>query len=257
MNTNKNQKTLIVANWKMNPLTLRDAKSMYGKIRTQAGKMQNVQTVVCAPAIYLSELSKLTKGHRCVPGAQDVFYEKNGAYTGEISAVMLKEMKVPYVIIGHSERRAIGETDEIVNKKVIAALKEKLQVVLCVGEKERDEAEYLHFLREEIKNSLASVSRAQLGNLIIAYEPIWAVGEGKRSDTPEDTQETILFLRKVLAEIFDKRVAMSISILYGGSVNAKNAQSFLQQSGAQGLLIGRASLDTKQFGEILKIANSQ
>ncbi|MFC1721214.1 triose-phosphate isomerase [Patescibacteria group bacterium] len=252
----KNKKALIIANWKMNPATLAEAKSMYTKIRTQAGKMQNVQTVVCAPFIYLTELQKLTKGHRCVVGAQDVFYERSGAYTGEVSATMLQKMKMQYVIIGHSERRALGESDDLVSKKVLAALKEKINVVLCVGEEERDEAEYLHFLREQVKNSLANIPKARLNGIVIAYEPIWAVGEGKRPDTPEDTQETILFIRKVLAEIFDKKIAMSVPILYGGSVNSKNTQSFLIQSAADGLLIGRASLDAKQFGEILKIANS-
>ena len=253
---NKKEKIFIVANWKMNPSVLCDAKKLYGVIRTRANRMHSVQTVVCAPYIYLSELQKISKGAGCIVGAQDAFYEKSGAYTGEISANMLKEMKVPYVIIGHSERRAMGDTEKIVSQKVSSALKEKLNVILCVGEKKRDEAGYLHILRKEIQESLRGVSRAHLAKLIIAYEPIWAVGKGAKADTPQDTQETILFIRKVLAEEFDKKIAMAVPILYGGSVDDKNAQKFLKDAGVQGLLIGRAGLNLKQFGEILKIANS-
>ncbi len=256
INKNNKQKTIIVANWKMNPVTLREAKMNYGIIRTYANRMQNVQTVVCVPFLYLSELQKISKGGKCILGAQDAFYKKSGAYTGEVSACMLREMKIPFVIIGHSERRALGDSNKIVSQKVSYALKEKLNVILCIGEKERDEADYLHVLREEIIASLATVACANLKRLFIAYEPIWAVGKGAKADTPEDVEETILYIKKILIEAFGKKIGEKIPILYGGSINNKNAGEFLKCSGVQGLLVGRAGLNTKQFGEILKIANS-
>jgi len=189
-----------------------------------------------------------------VLGSQDVFHEAEGAYTGEVSVSNLKSVGVKYVILGHSERRAAGETNKDVNIKVKASLKAGLNTVVCVGEKVRDEhAEYLHHLKVELKESLQGVTPVAAKKLVIAYEPIWAVGKNaKKADTPQETQETILFLRKILTEIFNKKIAMTMPIIYGGSVNPKNAVSFITDGGADGLLIGRASLNGTQFGKILK-----
>ena len=253
---NKKSKKLIIANWKMNPNTLREAKVLYGVIRTKANRMQNVQSVVCPPFVFISELQKISKGQRLILGAQDVFYEKSGAYTGEISASMLYDVGARYVIVGHSERRALGESDEFIAKKVQSILKGKMKAVLCVGEKKRDEGDYLHFLRKQVTDSLAGVSKHSLKNLIIAYEPIWAIGKGAIPDKAEDAEETILFIKKVLIEKFGKKDAGLVPVLYGGSVGIKNTESFLEMGGIDGLLIGRASLDVKQFGEILQQASS-
>lgn len=185
------------------------------------------------------------------------FWEQDGAYTGEISPTQLLRLDVNHVILGHSERRALGESDKVVNHKVRTCFKNNLRVILCVGETERDkDGEYLRFVREEMKNSLARVSRKDLPKLIIAYEPIWAVGSrGRRADTPEELFEMIIFIRKTLSDIFGKRHAMDLPILYGGSADENNAEGFLREGGASGLLVGRASLDSGQFGHILKIAN--
>jgi len=249
-------KKIIIGNWKLNPTSTKEAKQLFIGIKKTASTLKNIQTVVCPPFIYINDLQKLVTGHRCVVGAQDTFFEISGAYTGEVSSKMLSNSGAEYVIIGHSERRAHGETDEIVNRKVISALKEGLHSVVCIGEKERDEnAEYLNFIKQEIKGSLDDIPKNKLDKLIIAYEPIWAIG-GATPDSPEDTFETVLFIRKVLAESFGKKFAMKIPILYGGSVNKKNAENYLLHGGVQGLLIGGASLDLKQFSEILKKANN-
>jgi len=250
-------KKTVIANWKMNPLTVREAKNIFTATKKTANTLRNVQTVVCPPFVFMGELGQLVSGHRLVLGAQDVFFERNGAFTGEISAAMLAKAGVKYAIVGHSERRTLGETNETVNKKAVAALKEGLRVVLCVGEYERDEhARYFDFLREQLHRSLKSVPRNALKKLIIAYEPIWAIGaRAKSADTPEGTFETVLFIRKTLADLFDKKTAMEMPILYGGSVNEKNAGAFLSHGGVQGLLVGRASLVGTHFSEILKAAD--
>jgi len=246
-------KKIIIANWKLNPVSTKNARQLFSSIKKTASTLKNVQTVICPPFLYINDLQ--VTGHRCVVGAQDTFFESSGAYTGEVSSKMLKDAGVEYVIIGHSERRALGETDDIVNRKVISALKEGLHAIVCIGEKERDEnAEYLNFIKDEIKNSLTNIPRNKLDKLIIAYEPIWAIG-GATPDSPEGTFETVLFIRKVLAELFGKKFAMKIPILYGGSVNKKNAERYLSDSGVQGLLVGGASLEAKHFGEILKKAD--
>jgi len=250
-------KKLIIANWKMNPKTLREARALFSSIKKTGNKLRNVQTVVCPPYPYLAELQKTVSGHRVVLGAQDVFSEPEGAYTGEVSISNLKSVGVKYVILGHSERRAAGETNKDVNTKVKASLKSGLAAVVCVGEKLRDEhAEYLHHLRVELKESLQGLPVSSVKKLIIAYEPIWAVGKNaKKADTPKETQETILFLRKILAEIFNKKIAMNIPIIYGGSVNPQNAGLFVTEGGADGLLVGRASLNRTQFNKILSVSD--
>jgi len=250
-------KKLIIANWKMNPKTLREARALFSSIKKTGNKLRNVQTVVCPPYPYLAELQKTVSGHRVVLGAQDVFSEPEGAYTGEVSVSNLKSVGVKYVILGHSERRAAGETNKDVNTKVKASLKSGLAAVVCVGEKLRDEhAEYLHHLRVELKESLQGLTVSSVKKLIIAYEPIWAVGKNaKKADTPKETQETILFLRKILAEIFNKKIAMNIPIIYGGSVNPQNAGLFVTEGGADGLLVGRASLNRTQFNKILSVSD--
>ena len=252
-----NSKKIVIANWKMNPLSLTEAKRIFADTKKTANTLRNVQSVVCPPFIYLNELKNLVSGHRCAIGAQDVFFERNGAYTGEISGAMLAKAGVKYVIVGHSERRAQGETDEVVNKKTLAALKEGLHVVLCVGERERDEhARYFDFIRGELEGALKGVPKKMAEKLIIAYEPLWAIGrEAKSADTPKGTFETTLFIRKILADMYDKKMAMGMPVLYGGSVNKKNANEFLAHGGVQGLLVGRASLVGAHFAEILREAD--
>jgi len=250
----KYMKKLIVANWKMNPASLKEALSLFTATKSAGSLLRNVQTVVCVPFLYISELQKKISGHRVVLGAQDAFPEKSGSFTGEVSIDQLKKAGVKYVIVGHSERRAMGEANADVAKKTQAVLRAGLSPIVCIGEHERDEhAEYLSYIRQEVRESLAGISAKDSARLIIAYEPLWAIGSASnRADTPEGTMETVLYIRKVLAEFLPKKTALSLPMLYGGSVNSKNALGFLLYGGVQGLLIGRASLQAKEFTKLLK-----
>lgn len=250
------KKQLIIGNWKMNPWKADDARKIFDGVKKEAGKLAHVQTVMCPPFVFLSDLSKRVSGHRVVLGAQDMFYEMEGAYTGEVSPLMLSSVGAKYTISGHSERRALGEMNEAVNKKILAALKMGLTVVLCVGEKERDAGSgYFQFIKNQIETALLKVPKRSLINLVIAYEPVWAIGtKATGVATPADLVEMTIFIRKTLSDMFDRTSAQAIPILYGGSVDEKNAESFLKEGEADGLLVGRASLDPKKFITILKIA---
>ncbi len=251
-------KKIIIGNWKMAPATRKEAKVIFSAIKKTASSLRNVQTVICSPFIYINELKKITSGHRFVVGAQDSFWGEEQANTGEVSSIMLKNLGVQYVILGHSERRALGENDEIVSKKVNICLKEGFTVILCIGESQRDEhGEYTKFIKNEITASLVGVKKKDIKNIIVAYEPIWAIGKkAKHVAQPEDSLEISILIKKILTDMFGKDIAMKTPILYGGSVNPKNTESFLTDGGVDGLLVGRASLDAKKFGEILQITNS-
>jgi len=253
----KNKK-LIVANWKMNPTTLAEAKKLFENIKKTASKVKNIQTVICPPSVYLSELGKLYSGRRIALGAQDVFWEKKGAYTGEQSSKMIKDIGAKYVIIGHSERRERGETNEMVNKKVITSLEEGLNVILCIGEKVRDlQALYLKFLEEEIRSALLGAQKKRINNLIIAYEPIWAIGKtADNAISPHQMHEIYIFIKKIITGLYDKKSALKMTILYGGSVESYNVKLLLTKGEAEGFLVGHNSLNSDQFGEILKIASN-
>ena len=250
-------KKIIIGNWKMYPTSVKDAQEKFKGIKKVASTLRNVQTVVCPPFVYTSDLKRLVTGHRCVVGAQNAWFENEGAFTGEVSPAMLASLKLTYVILGHSERRALGETDELANKKVVAAVKAGLTVVLCVGETERDpDGEYLKHIAMQVKIALKGVTKKDLAHIVIAYEPIWAIGKhALRAASTDDALEVAILIKKTLMELYSKEGGI-IPILYGGSVDAKNAWEFLTKSHVDGLLVGRASLDPKIFGEILKNADS-
>ncbi len=250
-------KKLIIGNWKMYPASVKDAKAKFVGIKKVASTLRNVQTVICPPFVYVSELKKLVTGHRCVVGAQNVWFENEGAYTGEVSPGMLASVGVQHIIIGHSERRALGESDGLVNKKVLAVVKAGLTAILCVGEQERDsDGEYMRFITEQIKVALHGIQKKDLKQIVIAYEPIWAIGKNAtRAASPDDALEVSILVKKTLMDLYGKE-GVSVAVLYGGSVDAKNAWEFLFKSQVDGLLVGRASLDPKVFGEILKSANN-
>lgn len=240
----------------MYPASVKDAKAKFVAIKKTASKLSNVQTVICPPLVYVSELKKLVSGHRVVVGAQNAWFETEGAFTGEVSIAMLASVGVSYVIIGHSERRAMGENDELINKKVLAGVKAGMTVVLCVGERERDpDGVYLKFITEQIKEALHGVQKKELKKIVIAYEPIWAIGKNAiHPASHDDALEVSILIKRTLSDLFGKDSNI-IPILYGGSVDAKNAWEFLLKSHVDGLLVGRASLDPKVFGEILKSAD--
>ena len=253
-----NQKKIIVANWKMNPSSVLEAKSLFSVVCRAARRLRKTQVVVCPPSLFLGDVRK-SISQKCSIGAQDVSSRSVlsgvGAYTGEISSVMLASLGIAHVIVGHSERRASGEADEIVNRKLLGALRAGLTPILCIGEGVRDkEGEYLHFLRNQIAGSLGRIKRAQVSKIIIAYEPIWAIGKNaERVDTPDELFETTIFIRKILGESYGRSVAMTVPIVYGGSVDEKNAEALLTHGGVRGFLVGRASLNAKAFIEIMKI----
>ncbi len=249
-------KRTIIANWKMNPVSLKEARAIFNAIKKAAVGMKKIETVVCPPFVYLNELKQKGKGVKT--GAQDIFWDdKKTSYTGEVSAGMLKDAGVKYVIIGHSERREyLKETNETINKKIKTALKNGFKVVFCVGERSRAGGEdYLSFIRKEIEEGLRGVPRKFFKNLLIAYEPVWAIGKkASEADTPEDVLQMSIYMRRIILPFAGRDLARHFPVLYGGSVNQRNAEGFLRDAGIQGLLIGRESLIPGNFGEILKIA---
>jgi triosephosphate isomerase len=241
-------KNLIVANWKMNPSTQAEAKEIFDTIRDGAKGLKS-EVVICPPYVCLYA-SSFGKGVVSM-GAQNVHFEEKGAFTGEISTAMLKDLGVEYVIIGHSERRKyFGETNEAVNKKIKASLKAGLKIIFCIGEteEERNAGKKSEVLEGQIKNGLAGVGIAQaksLENINIAYEPVWAIGTGNNCSV-EETKESLDFIRKFINP--------DMRILYGGSVKSDNSADYIKQAGANGLLVGGASLKPEEFIKIIKSA---
>jgi triosephosphate isomerase len=243
---------LIVANWKMNPVSLKEAEVIFNGISILAKDNKNTDIVVCPPFPFLSIFPK-TKIKNFSLGAQNTFYEPSGAYTGQVSSKMLANLGVKYVIVGHSESRLQGDTNEIINKKILASLKEKMFPILCIGENIRDShGEYLSFVKKQIEECLFSVSKTQIKNIIIAYEPIWAIGEKAiREASVEEFVEMRIFIKRIIVDIYGIKIANEINIIYGGSVHKENARAFIVDGEAGGLLVGRDSLIPKKFGAIL------
>jgi len=247
------RKTFVAGNWKMNTdsqsaVTL--AKAVAGGSAGLAGKT----VAVCPPFVYLSAVAVAIKGTSVALGSQDVYFEANGAFTGEISTAMLKDVGCTYVICGHSERRhVIRETDELINRKVKAALAGGLRPIFCVGEllAERDTGRTEVVVDRQMKAGLAGVSAAQMASVTIAYEPVWAIGTG-RTATPQQAQEVHAFIRNRLAGMYDKQVADQTCIQYGGSVKPSNAGDLMGQPDVDGLLVGGASLKAEDFLGILR-----
>jgi triosephosphate isomerase len=243
---------LIVANWKMNPETRREAKQLFRHITAKRPQMSGVAPVICPPFPYIHELAGNYSGSKFFFGAQDIFVEATGSFTGEVSPTQLRDAGARFVIVGHSERRALGESFSDVAAKTRAALAHNFHTIVCIGESTRDlDGLYLKFLKEELHASLEGVKKSQTKNLIIAYEPLWAIGDGGHAATPDDMHQMTIFIRRELQALFGKAPATRISILYGGSVDADNAVSFVTEGEADGLLIGRASLNPAEFTKIL------
>jgi triosephosphate isomerase len=248
----KKAKHLVVGNWKKNPSSLNEAKVILSSTKKNSKELKRTEVVVCPPFPYLSFFKKQSKDKVSL-GAQNVFWEAPGSVTGEISPEILKSLGVEFVILGHSERRALGETDEIVAKKVLTCLDSGLKVIVCIGEKERDSSgAYLEVLSQQIRNSLNGVKKKNLSDVIVAYEPIWAIGkEYGEAMKPEDVHETVLFIKKIISEMFGKDWFSGIKILYGGAVNHENAGNVVGGGETDGLLIGRESLNIEGFKKLL------
>lgn len=238
----------IAGNWKMNK-TATDAVELAKPIIQSVANQSEISVIMCPPFTALHAVSELIANSSTRLGAQNMSDKASGAYTGEISAAMLRDLHVTHVILGHSERRSYyGETDSIVNKKTLTALENSLKPILCVGETlaEREGNKTFDVIKTQLVQGLAEVSTAQAENVIIAYEPVWAIGTGKTA-TPAMAQEVHAFIRKELASLFGEATAQKIRILYGGSMKPDNADDLLSETDIDGGLIGGASLTAKDF----------
>ncbi|MDY6913899.1 MAG: triose-phosphate isomerase [Planctomycetota bacterium] len=247
------RKLFVAGNWKMNT-SRQSAVKLAGDMVGEIGQLDGLDMVVCPPFVVLPAVAEALAGSNIALGAQNVFYEDNGAFTGEISTAMLKDAGCRYVIIGHSERRhVIGESDELVNRKVIKALADGLEVIFCVGEllEERQADKTAKVIRRQVQIGLEGVSRQAVASVVVAYEPVWAIGTGVTA-TPEQAQEVHAMIRELLSEIYDRDVADKTRIAYGGSVKPSNVAELIAQPDIDGALAGGASLKAADFAAIAK-----
>jgi triosephosphate isomerase len=249
------RKPFVAGNWKMYTTTT-SAEQLATAILRGFGAEDRVTVAVCPPFPYLSQVGQVLRGSKIGLGAQNLYPEKEGAFTGEVSPTMLKDVGCQYVILGHSERRhKLGETDAFINRKVQVALATGLQVILCVGEtlEERDANQTEDVLASQVEKGLLGVTTQGLERMVIAYEPVWAIGTG-RNATPEQAQQAHAFIRRRIAVEFGAEAAQRLPIQYGGSVKPDNAASLLRQPDVDGALVGGASLQADQFLAIVRAA---
>ncbi len=252
----KYRKTIIAGNWKMNLLPS-DVKPYTDELRQLAGKVRHCEVVVCTPFVMLPQAVKAFRDSRISVGAQNVSDKDSGAFTGEVSASQLRDLGVKYVIVGHSERRAYyGETDEIVCAKVKAVLNAGLYPIICVGETsaQREQGVTDEVVSMQVKLALSGVPAEKVRHIVIAYEPIWAIGTGKTA-TPEDAADVCTKIRAIIRALYGARTARAVTIQYGGSMNPKNAYDLLAMHDIDGGLIGGASLKPADFAAIIDAAN--
>jgi len=245
---------IIIANWKANPASLGEAQELFAAEMAAASEFPNIKTVICPPFVYIEELAKLSKSNL---GAQNIFWEESGPFTGEVSPEMLKNLGVSHVLVGHSDRRYVmNETDEIINKKIKATLGDDMTPVLLVGEKKKGENKR-QILSEQLMADLNGLSGADVEKTLFAYEPVWAISTNKNAepDIPENTLEAINIIEGFLLENF-KVETKNLCFLYGGSVTDKNVADFLSHPQISGAVIGGASLQEKEFAKILKIVSA-
>jgi triosephosphate isomerase (TIM) len=249
----KKQKKLVVANWKMFPESPEEAKKIFSEVKRGTSKIRKTNVVICPSHVHTALFVGKTKSPLHL-GSQDTNSLSSGSLTGEVSVSQLAKIGVEYVIIGHSERRKMGETDEMVNSKLKAVLNYGMTAVVCVGESVRDhQGDYLNVIRNQIISALKNVEKKYLSEVVVAYEPVWAIG-AKEAMSPADVLETSIFIKKILKDLFVD-YSESILILYGGSVDHVNASSLVNEGGVSGFLIGRQSLIPKDFVEIVKIVD--
>ncbi len=244
-------KVLIIANWKCNPSSLKGAKLLFGQVKKGMKKIKNTEVVICPPFVYIPFFGRQSGRSNLTLGAQDVFW-KEGAFTGEVSGKMLRDLDCKYVIVGHSERRALGETNETINKKIKSCFNAKLVPIFCVGEslEERKAGKAPLIIKNQIKEGLKGISRKAIGNLIIAYEPIWAISTGQFCNFDE-AMTMCLLIRKNLTDIYNRRISKNIRVIYGGSVKADNVLGYIKEANMDGVLAGGASVDAREFIALL------
>ncbi len=249
------RKTIIAGNWKMNK-TNAEAVKMVSELKGLVKDIKDIEIVIGAPFTALSDLQKEVKGSNVKIAAENMHWEESGAFTGEISPLMLKDLGLEYVILGHSERRAyFGETNEIVNKKVKSALNHNIKAIVCVGEQleDREAGNTEKVVEDHIRGALKDLKATEVLNTVIAYEPVWAIGTGKTA-SPEQAEEVHKFIRNLLVGMYDEKTAQEITIQYGGSMKPNNAKELLSKENIDGGLIGGASLQAIDFTGIIKNA---
>ena len=245
------RKPIIAGNWKMHK-TIAEAVEFVNDIKDKVNNT-DVEAVICAPFTLLKDLKEATKGTNIKIGAQNMHYADQGAFTGEISAPMLKELNIDYVVLGHSERRQyFNETNETVNKKVIKALEAGIDPILCVGEtlEEREASETKNVCKEQTEKALIGVSAEDMKKVVIAYEPVWAIGTGKTA-TAEDANDVIAYIREVVKALYGEEISEEVRIQYGGSVKPSNVAEIMNQSDIDGALVGGASLLSSDYTELV------
>ncbi|HZL43559.1 MAG TPA: triose-phosphate isomerase [Verrucomicrobiae bacterium] len=250
---NKERKLIIAGNWKMNK-TVAEALDLVRGLKIDLGGVKEVDIVICPPYTALCEVSKAVLDSNLRLGAQNMSENNFGAFTGEIAAGMLKEFSVRYVILGHSERRQFQkESDALISKKAQAAHAASLKPIVCVGETlaEREANQTQKVLETQVRGSLAGLTKEQMVETVVAYEPVWAIGTGKTATTAQ-AQETHAFIRRQLAGMFDETVARKVRIQYGGSVKPSNSRELMSQLDVDGALVGGASLESRSFADIVK-----
>lgn len=247
------RKNVIAGNWKMNKV-LSEANEFVDEVIGKVPNSDNVEAIVCAPFVYLPSLVEKAKGTNLKVAAQNMHFEENGAYTGEVSPVMLKDLGVTHVVLGHSERREyFAETDETVNQKTVAAFKHGLTPIVCVGEtlEQREANETMSLVEDQVEKAIAGLSNEQVAETIIAYEPIWAIGTGKTASS-EEANEVCKHIRNVVSAVTSAETADKVVIQYGGSVKPANIEELLAQSDIDGALVGGASLEAESFLQLVE-----
>ncbi len=244
----------VIANWKLNPPTLKEAKKIFQNQKKQIATLRFVNTIFAVPAPFIYPLAFSTRLKRVHFAAESVSAEKDGATVGEHSAEQVASVGATLALVGHSYNRDRGETDELIAQKVLRCIEAKVVPVVFVGEKERDPAgAYLRAIKKQIQTALSLIEKKHVKNIMIVYEPVWAIG-AKEAMNPEQIQVMILFIYKIMVEIYGEKTANQVPILYGGSVNVKNASSFTEIAKLRGVVVGRASLE-KSFADIVKAFN--
>ena len=254
----KNKKLYLIGNWKMNPETQEEAKKLASDISRRVKKLRarSVVVVICPPFPYLKSITYNLKSTIKL-GAQDIFFEDSGAYTGEISPSMLRDAGVKYVIVGHSERRRfLNETNETINKKLKAVLKNKLVPILAIGENKKEGEGSVQEIKDQLSSALKGLKASEVKKIIFVYEPVWAISGGDKSHKAAEPNEVLgmkIFIKKILADLYNKRLAENIPIIYGGSSNASNIKGVVHDAEMDGALPGDASLDAEEFVKMVQV----
>lgn len=251
----KKNKRLIIGNWKMNPESVEESRFIANEINKNSKFFKNTNLVVCPPFVFLNEVSKIfIKNKKISLGAQDIFIGRGVSHTGEVGSLMLKKIGVKYIIIGHSDRRESLDNESLVKEKLFGTLKDGFKAILCIGERERNEhGDQYSEVKGQIESAITKLPKRFIKNLIVAYEPIWAIGKSENDAVkPEDLHEMTIFTKRVMSDILGIKEAEKVAILYGGSVTKNNAKEIIEKGNVSGLLVGRESLKPNNFIELIK-----